>query len=166
MLAGTSLGLFAAILVALAFRDPEGGPNREVQTGSTNEARSRLEDSRQTLRMLALADDMPTPHARDMWILAANMARDGYRFADGRLLRMDVTELSQATSAVNHLSPPDDGGYDIEWRLTRDGDAPRSFLKIQKDGRFDRSVYKRFSEEWDKTVFTTGGRNIWWDGTR
>jgi hypothetical protein len=50
-----------------------------------------LDDVNQSLRMLSLAEDQPTDHARGMWILAANFAKDGYHFSNGRPLQMDIT---------------------------------------------------------------------------
>lgn len=153
ILGGIALGLIMLHLLCHALR------SSPVRSGPTDQARDPQAADRADsnwkvpLPMLAIAEDLPTEHAKQMWILAANLANEGYLLSTrDRPLRMTVEDLNLATIGSVTVQCPDAEPYILEWRLDRGHEGEedvRSFLAIENlTGHFSSQMAHQLARAW------------------
>jgi|GEM_PF-3737004 len=100
----------------------------------------------------AAAEEMPNEHAKQMWILAADMAMAGYCWSGSpTVLEMTMFDLDKATSGTTDLSPPDPGPFTIEWSIDRWRERGAwSFLVVT--GKEGYSTTDAVQNEWERRM--------------
>lgn len=140
------------VLGALSNRRPTADEPTEISSSRAPEL--EVDNGSAGLYQLAVAEEMPSEHEKQMWILAADMAMDGYCWTGSATpVRMTDFDLNSATVGSNHLSPPEPGGFRIWWQINR---APRrgarGFLAVlgrqAYSDEFRDSVLDAVEDEW------------------
>lgn len=108
------------------------------------------------LQMLLIADEMPHPFAKHIWVLATKMVIDGYVDHNGTPLKLDVPTLNFITTGIRGLRPPDNGLFPVDWKLVREpfitDEIPPTWLTCRSAGGFSYELYDRITSEWQKML--------------
>jgi len=111
------------------------------------------------LRMMAVAEGMPNEHAKQIWILAADMVMADYCWkGTSTPLEMTARDLNVATIGWGLVSPPEPGPLSIHWKLDRTLiSGGRNWLLVRGEGYSTDlavTVADAIEDEWGRRMAT------------